>query len=257
MALFVDGPASTIEDLADQDAGLLPVAQTTGINVSTKLRLAQEEIKSELELWLIKPRPAFDQTDMLWRPLARIEQVVVTTPLKRWETMHALEMTYRDAYFSQLVDRYQAKWQQYAALACAARECFIASGMGLVSDPLHKPEPPVLGAIEGPQTGGTFYSSVSWVNAAGQESAASEAASIAIADGNLMTVTAVNAPENAAGFRVYAGPILNSLFRQNDVLLPPGVTYTYVPGQITSGPLPGQGQKPDFTRPLGRLLPRG
>lgn len=259
MALFVDGPAATIEDMADQDAGLLAVAQTTGINVSAKLRLAQEEIQSELELWLLKPRQASDafQSDMLWRPPMRIEQVVVTTPLKRWETMHALDLTYRDAYFSQLVDRYQAKWQQYATLTCAARECFIASGLGLVSDPLRRPQPPVLGSVEGPQTGGTFYASVSWVNAAGQESAASESSSIAIADGNLMTVAAVNAPENAAGFRVYAGPLLNSLFRQNDVLLPPGVMYTFVPGQITDGPLPGNGQKPDFTRPLARLLPRG
>ena len=44
MALFVDGPASTIDDLTDQDSGLLDVAETNGINVSTKLRLAQEEI---------------------------------------------------------------------------------------------------------------------------------------------------------------------------------------------------------------------
>ncbi|HTA42393.1 MAG TPA: hypothetical protein VK789_08100 [Bryobacteraceae bacterium] len=259
MALFVDGPAATIENLADQDAGLLAVAQTTGIDVSVKLRLAQEEVRADLELWLIKPRLAIDmfQTEMLWRPLLRIEQVVATPPLKRWETMHALELTYRDAYFSQLVDRYQAKWQQYQTLTFAARECFIASGLGLVTDPLHQPEPPALASVEGPQNGGTFYASVSWVNAAGQEGAASEASSITIADGNLMTVSAVNAPENAAGFRVYAGPILDSMFRQNDVLLPIGVTYTYVPGQITQGTLPGKGQKPDFTRALTRLLSRG
>lgn len=259
MALFVDGPASTIENLVDQDAGLLSVAQTTGINVSTKLRLAQEEIKSDLELWLLKPRQAIEmfQTDMLWRPSLQIEQVVVTAALKRWETMHALELTYRDAYFSQLVDRYQAKWQQYATLTCNARECFIASGMGLVSDPLHQPEPPSLAFVAGPQSGGTFYASVSWVNAAGQESAASEASSITIADGNLMTVGANNAPKNAVGYWVYAGPVLNSMFRQNDVLLPIGVTYTYVPGQVIQSQLPGSGQRPDFTRPLARILPRG
>ena len=78
------------------------------------------------ELWLIKPRPTLE---VLWGPALRIEQVVVTPPLKRWETMHALELVYRDAYFSQLVDRYQAKWQEYAKLARDARESFIASGM--------------------------------------------------------------------------------------------------------------------------------
>ena len=56
MALFVDGPACTIDDLTDQDAGLLGVAQTTGINVYAKLRLAQEEIGTDLQLWLIRPR---------------------------------------------------------------------------------------------------------------------------------------------------------------------------------------------------------
>lgn len=259
MALFVDGPAATIEDMADQDAGMLSVAQTTGINVSAKLRLAQEEIKSDLELWLIKPRMAIDMflTEMLWRPVLRIEQIVVTAPLKRWETMHALELTYRDAYFSQLVDRYQAKWQEYATLTSGARETFIAGGLGLVTDPLHRPKPPLLAPAPGPQSGGMFYACVSWANTAGQESAASEASSITIADGNLMTVSAVNAPTNAVGFWVYAGSLLESMYRQNDVLLPIGATYTYVPGQNAEGRLPGNGQGPDFVRPMARILPRG
>lgn len=259
MALFVDGPASTVEDLAEQDSGLLPVAQTTGIDVSAKLRLAQQEIKTDLELWLAKSRLATDMfpISVLWRPVPRVEQVVITPPLKRWETMLTLELTYRDAYFSQLVDRYQAKWQEYATLACDARETFLASGLGLVNDPLHRPQPPALGSIAGPQSGGTFYASAAWVNAADQESAASDASSIKIADGNLMTVATANAPGNAVGFRVYAGTTLDSMFRQNEVLLPVGATYTYIPGQVAQGPLPGEGQKPDFMRPLARTLPRG
>jgi hypothetical protein len=254
MALFVDGPASTIEDLADQDAGLLPVAETTGINVSAKLRLAKEEIETDLDLWLIKPRPTME---MLWGPVLRVEQIVVTAPLKRWETMHALALVYRDAYFSQLVDRYQAKWQEYSMLATAARESFIASGLGLVSDPIHHAQPPVLSSVTGPQSGGVFYASASWVNAAGQEGAASVASSITISDGNLMTATVANAPANVVGFRVYAGTALNSMLRQNDVVLPVGLTYTYIPGQVTQGPLPGNGQRPDFVRPLARTLMRG
>ena len=34
---------------------------------------------------------------MIWGPALRIEQVVVTPPLKRWETMQALALVYRDA----------------------------------------------------------------------------------------------------------------------------------------------------------------
>ena len=254
MALFVDGPACTIEDLVDQDSGLPGVAQTTGINVSSKLRLAQEEIKTDLQLWLLKPRPTLE---MLWGPVLRIEQVVVTAPLKRWEAMHTLALVYRDAYFSQLVDRYQAKWQEFATLARGAGDSFVASGLGLVSDPIRRPQPPALASIAGPQGGGVYYASVAWVNTAGQESAGSVASSVTIADGNLMTVSAVNPPANATGFWVYAGTTLDGMLRQNDVALPIGLTYSYIPGEVTQGPLPGIGQKPDFVRPLARMLLRG
>jgi hypothetical protein len=254
MALFVDGPATTIDDLADQDTGMLAVAKTTGVNVFAKLRLAQEEIRTDLELWLIKSRPTLE---VLWKPVLRVEQVVVTPSLKRWEAMHALELVYRDAYFSDLVDRYQPKWREYAILARDASESFVASGLGLVSDPVHRAQPPVLSLVTGPQSAGLLYASVAWVNAAGQEGAASEASSITVPAGNLMTVAAANPPANAVGFQVYAGPALDAMVRQNDVLLPVDATYTYVPGLVTQGPLPGKGQAPDWVRPLVRTLLRG
>src|SRR5580658_8606532 len=131
MALFVDGPACTIEDLTDPDAGLLEVALGDNSSVSTKLRLAVEEIRTDLHLWLNRPRPTLE---VLWGTSLRIEQIIITPPLKRWEAMHALVLVYRDAYFSQLVDRYQEKWQEYGRLTRDASESFIASGLGLVSD---------------------------------------------------------------------------------------------------------------------------
>jgi hypothetical protein len=164
---------------------------------------------------------------------------------------------YRDAYFSQLADRYQAKWDEYSSLARRAYDKFVATGMGLVNDAVAQAAPPLLGSLAGPQTGGTFYASVAWVNAAGQEGAASAASSIAIPDGNLMTVSAAGTATNAVGFNVYAGSALSGMIRQNDVLLPVGATYTYVPGEISQGPLPGTGQRPDFVRPLARTLLRG
>jgi hypothetical protein len=261
MALFVDGPACTIGDLTDQDSGLLEVALTTGINVSTKLRLAVEEIRTELHLWLNRPRPASYQGGLVWAPaqelILHVGQIVVTPPLKRWEIMHALVLVYRDAYFSQLVDRYQAKWQEYAKLAGDATESFIASGLGLVSDPVVQAPPPILSTIPGPQSGGTFYASVTWVNATNQEGAPSYASSLTVPDGNLMRVGVTGSPENAVGFNVYAGASLAAMLRQSDVLLPVGAAYTYVPGEITQGPLPGNGQTPDFTRPLARTILRG
>jgi hypothetical protein len=182
MALFVDGPACTIDDLTNQDAGLLDVALGTNINVSTKLRLAMEEIQTDLQLWLNRPRPTIG---LAWVPTLHIGQVVATPPLKCWETMHALALVYRDAYFSQLVDRYQAKWQEYANLARGARESFIASGFGLVSDPVPQAAPPDLATTPGPQSGGTFYACVCWVNSTNQEGAPSEPASVIVKSFNV------------------------------------------------------------------------
>jgi hypothetical protein len=254
MALFVDGPACTIDDLTDQDAGLLEVSLSAGINLSTKIRLATEEIRTDLHLWLKKWQ--FSQ-DAFWGRCFRIEQVVVTPSLKRWETMQALALVYRDAYFNQLVDRYQAKWREFAKLAREARENLLASGFGLVNDPIAQAAPPILSTVPGPQSGGTFYASVAWVNGIGQEGAPSLASSISVIDGNLMTIAAPISPTNAVGFRVYAGTLLESMFLQNDVVLPAGTVYTYVPGQITQGHLAGKGQEPDFVQPMARMLLRG
>ena len=111
MALFVDGPAPTIEDLADQDAGLL---RRGADHRHQRLDEAAAGAGRDQD----RPRVVADQAAAGHRcglanwscgTMPRIEQVVVTPPLKRWETMHALELVYRDAYFSQLVDRYQAK----------------------------------------------------------------------------------------------------------------------------------------------------
>ena len=124
MALFVDGPAGTINDLVDQDAGLLAVSQTAGIDVADKLRLAQEEIRTELELWLIK------QTRWVntFGPAAAHRADCCHFALEAVGNNAALELVYRDAYFSQLVDRYQAKWQEYAKLARDARESLSPAG---------------------------------------------------------------------------------------------------------------------------------
>jgi hypothetical protein len=254
MSLFVDGPAPTIDDLTDQDSGLLEVAQTCGISATTKLRLAHGEIEADLQLWLNRPRPTLEP---IWRAPLRVEQIVVTPALKQWETMQALALFYRDAYFSQLADRYQAKWDEYASLTRSAYDRFVATGMGLVNDPVHQAAPPLLGSVAGPQQGGAFYASVAWVNAEGQEGAASAASSIVIADGKLMTVSAAGAPGNAAGFNVYAGGALSAMIRQNNVVLPVSVSYTYVPGEIQQGSAPGAGQRPDYMRPLARTMLRG
>jgi hypothetical protein len=255
MALFVDGPAATIDDLTDQDSGLLEVAQTNGVNLSTKLRLAMQEIQTDLELWLKRPRTAIVE---FWNTAMRIEQIVVNAELRRWQAMHALELVYRDVYFTQVVDRYQAKWQGYLQLAGGARESFLAGGLPAVNDPIRRAAPPVLIATGSTgATGGTFYTAIAWTNAASQIGEASEASSMTVADGNVMIVAAANPPENAVGFFVYVGTALNTMLLQNPIALAVNGCFEYLPGQVMSGPLPGHGQKPDFIRPVARTVLRG
>jgi hypothetical protein len=254
MALFTDGPCVSVDDLAQQDSGLLDVAQTAGIDVTAKIALAHDELAADLQLWLDRWRGF---AEMLWHPYLRIEQVVATPQIKRWETLQALALFYRDAYFTQLADRYQPKWDEYARLTRVAYDRFVAAGMGIVNDPVRQAAPPLLGSVIGPQKGGSYYASVAWLNPAGQEGAASAPSSITFPDGNLMTISAPAPPSNAGGFNVYAGASLDALYRQNNAPLPPNGTFTYVPGPVTSGPLPGAGQRPDFIRPLVRTIPRG
>jgi hypothetical protein len=195
--------------------------------------------------------------EVVWAPTLRIEQIIVNDPLRRWERMSALAHVYRDAYFSQLVDRYQAKWDEYTALTRNAREIFIATGLELTGDPIRKAEPPLLSTAAGAGTGGMFYASVAWVNAAGQEGQASDASSITVGAGRYMTVTAASTLADAAGFNVYAGSRPDSLTLQNAVPLTPGSSYTYVPGMVAGGRGPGSGQGSQFRRRLTRTILRG
>lgn len=254
MALFSDGPAPSIEDLANEDSGILDVSRDCSINLSTKMLLAHNDLSIELQAWLDKPKPA---ADMVWGSWPTLAQIVVTPQLKRWETFHSLVLVYRDAYFSQLVDRYQSKWQEYLKLARDARDQFVASGLPLAFDPVSQAFPPLLASVAGPQQGGTFYASVTWVNAAGQEGAPSFSSSLTVADGSLMSVAADRPAKNVVAYNVYAGRRLDSLCLQNDVPLPLTASFTYVPGFMTGSRKAGDGQCPDVVRPMRRTWMRG
>lgn len=256
MALFLDGPAVGIDDLINEDSGLLDTALTVGINVTAKLQLALSEVQSELETLLLRLQSAV-VVGLIQPP--SIGQVVATPDLARWEKMQALAMVYRDAAYTQLIDRYKNKWDMFAKLTQAARDQFIANGIGLVNSPLPIAAIPVLGTVSvaSVQAGGTYYACVTWVNAAGQEGSPSPAASIVVPAENLMTVMATGAPANAIGFNVYAGTVLAMMTLQNSVPLPVGGTFTDVPGEFSSSQLPGTGQVPDYVKALPATIMRG
>jgi hypothetical protein len=248
--LFTDGPAVTIDHLAAEDSTLLATAQSVGINVSEKLYLAMAEVQSELETLLQRLEPR----------TPRINQVVITPELARWEKMQALAMVYRDASYTQMTDRYKPKWDMFAELEREAVSQFIANGVGVVDDPVPQALIPTLGTVTatGSSTQGTFYACITWLNAKGQQSSPSMAGSLLIPVENLMTITAIAAPPNAAGFNVYAGADLLKMTLQNTAgAVPVGSIFTWQPGTSVSTQLPGTGQAPDYTRALPARIQRG
>ncbi len=253
MALFMDGPACTVDDLTAHDSGLLDTALTEGIDVAKKIQLAVEEMTPELQIWLDRRRY---YGAPVWQPVLKMQQVVVTPALRRWQQMLALTLFYRDAYFSHLVDRYQAKWQAYAQLTTEARERFVDTGLAIAQLPVPQAGLPVLGSAAGPQPGGTYYASVSWLNIQGLEGQASPAASLTVSDGNVMTVVP-GADYPGGNWNVYAGTSLDGMYLQNPEPLGAGDMWSFVPGAVTSGQLLSAGQNSDFVIPLIRTSLRG
>lgn len=159
MALFTDGPINTPAELEDHESAILDVAHSEGIDVSAKIRLAQEEIANRIVLFLLS---GAGETN---RRVVGMSDVAVTQPLQQWHAHKTLALVYRDAYNRQLNDRYQGKWKEYERLAKASAETFFRIGVGLIADPVPRAGLPVLGTTPGASAGATFYVAITWVNA--------------------------------------------------------------------------------------------
>src|SRR5664280_707087 len=189
MALFIDGPVSSVEDLAAQDSQLLDVASVEGIDVTQKLALAQDELTLELNTLLTRLSHV-DQ--FFWiAPQPDIVRVVVTPALKLWHTFRSLEMVYSDAYNSQLNDRYAGKRDQFHSRAKWACETLVLAGIGVASVPVPRALTPAVTAAASPAPGtplpdGTYYVTVAWVNTAGEEGACAIPATIATTGSSLL-----------------------------------------------------------------------
>jgi hypothetical protein len=243
MALFTDGPAATMEDLAAQDSQLLTLANAEGIDLTVKLRLAHEAVGIDLEELL--------QDGSGLRPA----QVVVTPALRLWHTYRTLELVYRDAYHSQLNDRYAAKRDQFRELSQWAYNRVRQAGVGITLAPIPQAAPPSLTASSGGLAEGTYYAAMAWANAAGEEGACSPTAALEVTSGGF-TARPPAAPDGVTGWNVYAGTAPESMSRQNGGPLAldaewPATTLS------ESGARPGSGQSPRFLHAMPRVLRRG
>ncbi len=259
MALFTDGPASSMEDLAAQDSQLLDVASIEGIDVTQKMWLAQEELALELNNLLTR----LSYVDQLFwlAPQPNLGSVVVTPALKLWHTFRSLEMVYSDAYYSQLNDRYAGKRDQFHLRANWAYETLVTAGVGVASVPVPRAAIPTVTAAAPPSPGtplpdGTYYATVAWVNAAGEEGACAVPATIATSGSSLLVQMAGVPPKTAAGWNVYVGLGPDSMALQNGSPIAIGQTWLQ-PAILASGRPPGAGQSPSFLKPVPRVIQRG
>jgi hypothetical protein len=242
MALFVDGPLATLEDLAGYDSSVLTVASTEGIDVTVKLALSQAAIAEELETLL---------------PNEPIERVVVTAALKSFHICSALERVYSDAYNSQLNDRYEGRWRHYRELRREGWKKLLETGVGLVEQPMPKAGNPEVSSVPGDGEGGTLYVRMAWVNGRGEEGQASEAVDWTGSQTQRLAVRAMGTPRGANGWNVYAGYSPHETVRQNGEPLAPEAVWIQDAPVREDGPLPGPGQTANYLRAVPRLLRRG
>jgi hypothetical protein len=242
MALFVDGLAASLEDLAAYDSSVLAVTTTEGIDLNAKLALAHASLAVDLETVLGS---------------GTLECVVVTSALKAFLIYSTLEHVYRDAYNSQLNDRFEGRRRQYEALRREAWWKLLESGIGLAIEPVSKSAAPELTSVPGSGVEGILYARTAWVNRRGHEGLASEASEWIGAPGATLRVRAVHRPSNASGWNVYIGHEPHETRRQNPEPLPTDAEWVKEGPIIETGGLPSDGQTADYIRAVPRLLRRG
>ncbi|HLK66872.1 MAG TPA: hypothetical protein VKU19_25740 [Bryobacteraceae bacterium] len=254
MALFTDGPISSIDDLCARDSQLLSVASSEGIDVTQKIWLAQEEIGLELKTLL----DSLSSTGgPLWVATQNVGNVVVTPALKLWHGLRSLDLVYGDAFNSQLNDRYAGKRDQFHAMAAWAYERLVDTGIGITNCPVSKAAMPTVTMSVGEAVpDGTYYVTTSWINSRGEEGVCADPTTIATA-GCTFVVQPASAPPNASGWNVYAGSGLDDLWLQNGVPLAMGTNWFQPTVLITSGTAPSDGQSPNYVKPVPRLIQRG
>jgi hypothetical protein len=194
MALFTDGKVASIEDLKDYESAVLQTAALEGIDLTAKLKLAQREIGFEISTFL--SRHGYSSP-------GDITRVMVTDSLHHWLCLRTLELFYRDAYNSQVNDRYQGKWKEFGQLSRRAADTALDLGIGMVGVPVEKAadlhvstEP---GGILGPRS---YYVSMTWLGTNGRTGERCDAVLQEVGASMLVRVAPPQAPANIAGWFV-------------------------------------------------------
>lgn len=247
MGLLVDGELLTLAELRVYDSSILEVANTEMVDLTAKLDLVHRQAVEDMSRALRrKAGSGFP-----------VEQVVATESVRRWWAYRALEMIYRDVYFSQLNDRYGERWHTYERLATESERSLWHGGLGRNYMPLVKPSSPAVAIVTGTMMPGTYFVATTWVSSRGEESSPSTPCPVDCGAMHGISVETGVAPAAATGWRVYAGPDVDSLALQTASPLSIGSSWQKTAGGWAAGPRPGTGQQPDEYYIPGGHLRRG
>ncbi len=234
--LLIDGPVAKFNDLTIYESSIQDVASALSIDLTGKLELAKRQVSTKVGIFLRRNGG---------EPF-EIKNVVVTPELRHWLVLQALAETYRDAYHSELNDRYGAKWKTYVQESQEAETEFFEAGAGVVFAPVARPGTPDVRVTAGIHPANTYYIKTAWVNAAGEESAPSEPVVVDAPDGNDLQVGPSQSPANTAGWTIYVGTTEENCRLQTPTPLPIGQSWSMLTAGLRNGVLPGDGQDPEW-----------
>ena len=259
MALFNDGPINRTDELLQFDSSAMDTAALEGVDTGAQIANAQTAIGVEILTFLLDNEPAdplFGSATGGRRRRLGTSDVVVTAELKRWHAFQTLHGIYRDALGHQSNDRYEWKFEEFGKLTRDAKWRCLGIGIGLAADPMARAAAPQITMVAGGGSAGSLYFAAAFVNASGQEGAASSATEATVQEGMQARVTVNCVPENARGWNVYAGISPTSLMRQNSTALDIGAGWLQ-PALIVAGDAPGEGQRPSFHAVQNQIVRRG
>jgi hypothetical protein len=254
--LFTDGYPARNEDLRIFESNINEVASVEGIDLDAKLEAAAEEIGDQIMAYLLQPGSGDPQASS--RRWLGLTNLVVTPAMRRWHALHALAMTFRDAFHNQANERYRESWRNYVSAAAEARAVLFRIGLGFVTNPLPRPDKPYVEAGNGTWQPGVYVVRIAWVNAKGQVSAPSEPMAIELTEAGAPVVARPEkAPAEAVGWHVYVGAMGDDLRQQNVETLNLASPWLPTTGAPLNGEFPGSGQFADIYIAASRVTPRG
>lgn len=254
MALITDSGLIEIRDLLPYENDLLETADKERVDIGTKIQLAADEVRTELEIEL--ERAGMEDTGAGSAGF-RLGNVVLTDALRWWLHCHTLHLFYLECYGHQLNERFKAKQLHYAGRAQRAKDTYLERGVGVVSQPLPRPAIPSITSVPGSLPEGNYYVAVAWVNSSGRQSALSSLTTFTAAGATTMAVNPGAAPLHATGWHIFIGTTAENLARQTASPILPGQIWVMTQPWNGEGPTWGNPQTPDQYLQAQRVFLRG